>query len=280
MQTFPECYTCLVEQASTAMSINDISNPKQILVMREVLQLLAQADVALPPSEIADATNQLMREMTGISDFYLDIKKQTTIHALEIYLHLKDLVSQAADPLDMALRVCVAGNIIDVIHGDNFNLLEIMKRVKDQPFSGNGMEDFRKDLASAEYLLIIADNAGESVFDRVLVETLHIPVIYAVKSGPVLNDATMEDALAVNMDQIAKIIETGSDGPGTILHDCTPEFREIMANAPLILAKGQANFETLGGKPYKQLYLMLQTKCPIIARYLQIPVGNIVLKHA
>jgi uncharacterized protein with ATP-grasp and redox domains len=280
MQTFPECYTCLVEQASTAMSINDISNPQQILVMREVLQLLSQADVNLPPSETADATNQLMREMTGITDFYREIKTQTTIHALEIYPYLQNLVNRAEDSIDMALRVCVAGNIIDVIHGNNFNLMEIVERVKDQPFSGNGMEDFRRDLASAEYLLIIADNAGETVFDRVLVETLDIPVIYAVKSGPILNDATMEDALAVDMDKFAKIIETGSDGPGTILYDCTPEFREIMANAPLILAKGQANFETLGGKPYKQLYQMLQTKCPIIARYLDIPVGNIVLKHA
>jgi len=262
------------------MSLNQVPNDKQIEVMREILLVLARADVNLPPSETADATNQIMREMTGIPDFYREIKTRTTRLALEIYPYLKELVHQAADPIDMALRVCVAGNIIDVIHGNSFNLLEIMERVKTQPFSGQGMEDFRRDLQSADAFMIIADNAGESVFDRVLIETLKIPVTYAVKSGPVLNDATMEDALAVDIDQIATIIETGSDGPGTILHGCSAAFLQAMAEAPLIIAKGQANLETLGGKPYKQLYLMLQTKCPIISRYLDIPVGNIVLKHA
>ena len=142
------------------MVINDVPISKQFLVMREILQLLSEADIDLPPSETADATNQLMRERTGITDFYREIKTRTTILALQIYPYLKSLVNQAADPIDMALRVCVAGNIIDVIHGNNFNLMEIMDRVKDQPFSGDGMKDFRKDLEQAEYLLIIADNAG------------------------------------------------------------------------------------------------------------------------
>lgn len=88
----------------------------------------------------------------------------------------------------------------------------------------------------------MADNTGETVFDRILIVALDIPVVYAVKSGAILNDATYTDALDAGLDNIAKIIETGSRGPGTILRECSAEFQKVFHDSELVLAKGQANF--------------------------------------
>ncbi|MBI9050292.1 MAG: DUF89 family protein [Anaerolineaceae bacterium] len=280
MNLYAECYVCIIKQAITAMTLNSIENDKQRVVIRKIMGLMKVADENVPPSEITGSTNQIIRQITGIEDFYADIKKESIQKALVFYPKLKALVQAAANPLDMALRISAAGNAIDVIHGTSFDVEKIMQRVLDLPFLGDGITDFLAYIANADYLLLIADNAGETVFDRVLIETLPIPVQYAVKSGPILNDATKADAIASGIDPIAEIIETGSNGPGTTLHQCSDTFRRLFDEAPLILAKGQANFETLDEKPLDPLYLLFLSKCAVIARHLNLPTANIVLKHA
>jgi uncharacterized protein with ATP-grasp and redox domains len=112
----------------------------------------------------------------------------------------------------------------------------------------------------------------------VLIEALGIPVIYAAKSGPVLNDATVNDSLSAGLDQVAEIVSTGSDAPGTILARCSDEFRRLYDEAEMVIAKGQANYETLSETGSK-VFFLLQTKCPVIARDVGVPVGSIVLKQ-
>jgi uncharacterized protein with ATP-grasp and redox domains len=128
-------------------------------------------------------------------------------------------------------------------------------------------------------VLYLADNAGETVFDRLLSEVLNVPVIYAVKGGPILNDATREDALSAGLGQVAEIVETGVDAPGTILSRCSEEFRQIYDEAEMVIAKGQANYETLSEQGSK-VFLLLQTKCPVIARDVGVAIESIVLKQA
>ncbi len=122
----------------------------------------------------------------------------------------------------------------------------------------------------------LADNAGETVFDRVLIETLAKPTTYVVKGGPVLNDALLEDALDAGLDRVADIIDNGSDAPGTILDLCSATMRAEFDAASLIVAKGQANYETLSDCP-RDIFFLLQVKCHVIAQHVGVPVGSMVI---
>jgi len=126
-----------------------------------------------------------------------------------------------------------------------------------QPFVINDFESFQSALTqSKSTILYLGDNAGETVFDRVLIETLDRPVTYAVKAAPILNDATREDAISAGLDQIMEIIDNGSDAPGTLLDDCSSTFRERFEKADLIIAKGQGNYESLSGHPAPLFFLL------------------------
>jgi uncharacterized protein with ATP-grasp and redox domains len=113
----------------------------------------------------------------------------------------------------------------------------------------------------------------------VLVEQLEPRVVYAVKGGPVLNDATREDALAAGLGTCATVVDNGSEAPGTILDLCSAEFRDAFAKAPLIIAKGQANYETLS-EAGPRVFCLLQVKCPVIAYDVDAPVGGIVVRQS
>jgi uncharacterized protein with ATP-grasp and redox domains len=177
----------------------------------------------------------------------------------------------------MALRISIAGNIIDFgVHDEIQDLDPVVDRVIKQPFLINDIAPLKERLANSDQVLFLGDNAGETVFDRVLIETLPIPVIYAVKDRPILNDATMEDALAAGLGTCASLISNGADAPGTILSLCSDEFRKTFREATLIIAKGQANYETLseaGGR----VFCLLQVKCPVIAADINGPVESIVI---
>ncbi len=143
---------------------------------------------------------------------------------------------------------------------------------------GDSLELFRIKLSQSPSLLILADNAGESVFDKVLIETLSVPVIYAVKSGPAFDDALVEDARQAGIDQVANLVESGTPYPGTYLPSCSTEFQDLFKNTPLILAKGQANFETLSDSS-RDLFFLLKVKCDVVSQEITYPVGSLTLKY-
>jgi uncharacterized protein with ATP-grasp and redox domains len=177
------------------------------------------------------------------------------------------------------VRIAIAGNIIDLAPGIQFTLEATLERVLHQPFVINDLETLRQVLSQTGSILYLADNAGETVFDRVLIETLEQPVIYAVKGGPTLNDATWEDAVAAGIEEVAKIVSTGSDAPGTVLESCSPAFRQLYDEAEVIIAKGQANHEALGDGD-RRLFFLLQVKCPVLGREIGVEPGNIVLQQS
>ena len=178
----------------------------------------------------------------------------------------------------MAVRIAIAGNIIDLGVADSYDLDATLKRVLTQDFAINDLAALRSALAQNLSVLYIADNAGETVFDRVLIESLVGSVTYVVKSGPIINDATFEDAVAAGIDQVATIIDNGSNAPGTLFEHCSETFRQRFSQAGLIIAKGQANYESLSDSS-APIFFMLQAKCNVIARDLGIAEGDIVLKQ-
>ena len=278
MRTFPECYKCLVGQAMSAMDSAEIDQKTQSQTIKKVLDTLKNADDSLSPPELASQTNRVIRDSIGIEDLYKDIKSKSHRIAMEYLGDLMDLSKQGKDKLEQGLKISAVGNMVDILHAREYHLWHEVENAIRQELHGGSVEPFRKRIKESPFMLYLADNVGETVFDRVFIETLDIPVIYAVKGGPILNDATLEDALAAGIDQVAEIIETGSRGPGTILNQCSEEFQQLFKKSNLILAKGQANYETLDTQG-ERIFFLLRVKCPIISREIKYSIGSLVLKQ-
>jgi uncharacterized protein with ATP-grasp and redox domains len=278
VQTYLDCFPCMVRQTLEAARMAGADEALQRRIMHRALDLLSEHSVGTvsTPPEIAYQIHRMVRSQTGAKDPYREAKQASTERALALYPELKEIVHQADDPLDAALRISIAGNIIDLGHSLAYDLKSTLDRVLTQPFALDRREALRAMASSAHRILHLADNAGETVFDRVLIETLAVPVTYAVKGGPVLNDATRFDALEAGIDQVAEIIETGSDAPGTILSQCSDDFRRRFEEADLIIAKGQANYETLSVRGAR-VFFLLQVKCSVIGEDIGAPVGSIVV---
>lgn len=278
MQTFPECYGCFVQQALDAMNSADVDQNTQTTTLKKILRKLGKSETSLSPPEHANYTNIVIRESVGIDDLYAEVKRKSHQMALDILEDLKDLSKQGKDTLKQGLKISAAGNMIDIVHAREYHVWHEVEATVGQELKGGGVEAFRRRITKSPYMLYLADNVGETVFDRVFIETLDIPVIYAVKGGPILNDATLEDAVAAGIDQVAEIIETGSRGPGTILNQCSDEFQQLYEKSDLILAKGQANYESLDNQG-DRIFFLLRVKCPIISREINSPIDSIVLKQ-
>jgi uncharacterized protein with ATP-grasp and redox domains len=278
VRIYLDCYPCFLRQALDAARRAGADEIRQHEVLRRVLEALQHIEPTATPPEIGDQVHRVVRQVAGNGDPYREAKTSSTRQALALYPRLREMVREAGDPLDVAVRLSIAGNIMDAGYGQDYELWDTVERVLAQPFAIDDGPAFREALVRAGQVLYLADNAGETVFDRVLIEALDVPVVYAVKGGPILNDATREDALAAGVGGVAEIVSTGSNAPGTILSRCSEEFRKMYEQARLIIAKGQANYETLS-EAGPRVFFMLQAKCPVIARDAGVPTASIVLKQ-
>jgi uncharacterized protein with ATP-grasp and redox domains len=269
-----------LKQALSAARRAGADEATQSVVIHEVLKLLHDIRLDATPPEIAFHVHRIVRDMNSARDPYQNVKTRSTADALDIYPRLKQLVAESEDELDTAIRISIAGNIIDFgVTEEVQDLWQVVESILRQPYAIDDTAQLRAKLDDAAKVLFLADNAGETVFDRVLIETLSVPVIYAVRGGPILNDATMEDAIAAGLDQCATLISNGSDAPGTILSQCSDEFRRLYESAPLIIAKGQGNYETLS-EAGSRVFCLLRVKCPVIAQDIGQPVDSIVVRQS
>ena len=243
------------------------------------MSLLQEADPSSRPPEIAARMHAFIRDLTDCEDPYLELKQTSTKNALSLYPELKRKITKAKNPFDTAVRLSIAGNILDFGIGKDFDLQRVIQRVLTQPYAIDHTLELKDEISNAKNILFLADNAGETVFDRLLIETIDKHVIYAVKDAPILNDATAEDATAAGIDQAAEVISCGAGSPGTILNRCSEEFIKIYEHADVIIAKGQGNYEALSEEK-ENIFFLLQTKCDVLARDLGVPVGSIVAKRS
>ena len=183
------------------------------------------------------------------------------------------------DRLMTAVRLAIAGNVIDFGTDSSFDLTEELETILSQDFAVNHFKKFCEVLKQARNILYLADNAGETVFDRLLIEEMDKPVIYLVREKPIINDATREDALLSGLDKVSEITSSGCDTPGTILKFCSDEFLETYRSANLIISKGQGNYEALSDEE-RPLFFLLKVKCQVVARDLGVKNGSIILAEA
>jgi len=278
MRTFLECVPCFVRQAldSARLVTDDETVHEQVL--REVLREVGEMDFHSSPPVMGQHMHRLIRRLVADDDPYRNIKDHFNRLALALYPELEKRVEGSRDPLETAVRVAIAGNIIDF--GSNCDLED--SRVEEAiesslvaPLSKSAVDDLRESAGRATSILYLGDNAGEIVFDRLLIEQLpRQKVTYVVRGSPVINDATMSDALATGMTDLVEVIDNGSDAPGTILETCSVAFRRRFEAADLVIAKGQGNYETLS-EADKSIFYLLKVKCPVIARHIGCDVDSL-----
>ncbi len=282
MKTYLECIPCFVRQAYDAL--RQVTGDEELMhrVLRRVLAASAEFRMDLSPPEMAQAIHRIIREETGDPDPYAEIKARSNAAALRLLEEARPLVEGATDPFAMAIRFSIAGNIMDFAltsNMDELDLSSLVERTIRKTLDDAAVDALRQAVREARTILVLGDNAGEIVFDRLLVERmLPAKVLYAVKGSPVINDATRDDARVSGMDRLAEIVDTGNDAPGTLLAQCSATFLEHFKTADLVVAKGQANYETLS-EADRDLFFLTQVKCPVIGRDLNKPVGSWVVQY-
>ena len=282
MQTSKECIPCFVRQAEEAVSMATTDGELRKTILHRILHGLAEADWAESPPAIAGRLHRIIRKATGKSDPYLAVKRRMNRLALAALPSCAENIATAEDPLEAVVRVAVAGNLLDSgarIQIQPGDLPHLLATVWERPLAGDPHELFRA-AEEAESILYLADNAGEIVFDRLLLNFLPIEkVTLAVRGGPILNDALKKDADVAGFTGLVPVIDNGSDAPGTVLPDCSKEFLEHFHSADLIISKGQGNYETLSSI-HAPIFFLFTVKCPIVAAQIKEPTGTMVVKKS
>jgi uncharacterized protein with ATP-grasp and redox domains len=271
MKVSRECIHCLARQAVEIAeeATKDVITQEKIIKMS--LKELGEMDFKETAPEIAFRMHQHAKNITGINDPYIRLKEEYNNIAKEIYDRIceEKWLDKAEDPFDMACRLAIAGNIIDFSVGIKLEQSDVVKSIEESikhDIFGTGTKALKEAVEKAKNIMYIADNAGEIIFDKFLLENLPLnKVTYVVKGGPIVNDATMEDAISTGVIDLVKVIDNGHSAQGTVLKDCSSDFKREFDKADLIISKGQANFETLSDIKDKKMFYLLRAKCCSVA---------------
>lgn len=278
MNTSIDCIPCFLQQSIDAIrSVTDDDNIRDC-ILKKVLLEVYNFDFSKSPPEMAQVIHKIIRDETQNEDPYKDVKNKSNQFALGLYDETKEKIIKSDDPFNAALRFAIAGNILDFAVISKWNKKRalipfekaIMQRVDDATISELFLE-----LKKADSVLFLGDNVGEIVFDKLFIEQFpkDVKIYFAVKEAPIINDATLEDAYYVGIDEVAEVISNGTDAPGTVLSQCSQEFLSIYERADIVIAKGQANFETLN-KEQRKIYFLTQIKCAVMAKLYNYSVGD------
>jgi len=280
MRTYLDCIPCFVKQALEAARIITDDEAIHEQALRKALELAAGFSFKESPPIMGGRIHKMVRRLTGRADPYDEIKANSNRTAMAVIDDLRDLVRKAPDPFAAAVRLAMTGNIIDygvVDHKVGSDMMGLVRDAMELELDGEGLEGLREKVGSAGRILYILDNAGEIVFDRILIETIGPERITAVVRGrPIINDVTMADARETGLTDLVDVIDSGMDIPGTVLDECTEQFKRAYESADLVIAKGQGNFESFSD-PQKEIFYLLRVKCAVISHKIGKALGALII---
>ena len=279
MKTELECLPCFFGQITRTLNYAAVNGDRGRSILRKAEKIIARASLDEVPARTTTLIHRILREETGV-DPYKQVKDSYNRIALDRLTRLRRMAAEMPDRLEGSVRIAIAGNVIDFGIYESFDLDRSLSESFHLPLSLFDYHNFAQAAASARRILFLCDNAGEIVFDRVLIETLRDrgkEVTAVVKGSPVINDATLDDATAAGLAECAAVIDNGNDGIGTLLEACSQQFMDAYRSADLIISKGQANYETLVQEKNARTFFLFKVKCPVVARALNRENGDIVL---
>ena len=288
MKTYLECIPCFFRQLLEGARTVNASHEQQKRIIDEFSGNIPNISLNASPPEIACSAYSILRKIIGSKDPYLAIKRKSNRMALDMYCALKSNIKISRNRLLAATELAIAGNVIDFGVKNNLNIGYELEQILSEKAKGiskrSNIFDYRKfadALEKSKRILYIADNAGEVVFDRLLIEEIKSiypdkTVFYSVKARPIINDALIEDARQCGITGTADIISNGADAPGTIMRMCSRKFRNIFDTSDMVISKGQGNYESLSDEN-KPIFFLFMVKCPVVAKETGCEIGQKVL---
>ena len=282
MKIQPECVPCLLKRILFETEQSTTDKALQTTVLRNACKILAeQYDPTKCSATIATKVHKNAYETLKDSDPYAELKKTSNTVALSLVPKVEKLLKSSKDPLKTAILCSIIGNTMDFgIEGSSDRPQSLEKMFHTLYTDGFGYDDYpklKKILSAATRLVFFTDNCGEIVFDKILCEQLKqfnpsLHIIIVVKGEPVLSDATLEDADALNLDKVAdEILTTGCFAVGVDFESLPPEALNALKHADLVVCKGMANYESFSETTYLPIVYLLRTKCMVIARSMDVP---------
>jgi uncharacterized protein with ATP-grasp and redox domains len=272
------CFFCSVKAFEKLLEKESISDNAKKKFTLDMIRLYQKRGSELIAPLYSRELHNILRGYTNNPDPYKSEKKETNDQALRMVPESETLIRQSSDPFRTALRLAIAGNIIDFAADDNFNLQSTVDKALNTEFAIDHSEQLIKALKNAHSVLYLGDNAGEIVFDRLFIETInHTNLIYVVRGAPVINDATMEDAEYTGMCKVAKVISNEYDAPSTIINRSGKLFQHYFSHADLIISKGQGNLEGLLNLDDDRIFFLLMVKCNVMAEFLKVMKDSMVV---
>ncbi len=289
MKTYLDCIPCFFRQILEGSRIVRATPKQQKNIIDEFVRKIPKISLEASPPEIARIGYKLLRIASFNSDPYRSIKQKSNRMALRLLGRLRKKVNCSKDRLLTAVELAIAGNIIDFGVKNNLDVKAELKKIliEEDRFINKKYifhyAEFKRTLKKARDILYLADNCGEVVFDRILIEEIkreypNKDIYYAVKERPVINDALFEDAKICGIHKAAQVISNGTDAPGTVLSLCSKEFKKKYEGADMIISKGQGNFESLSNEK-RPIFFLFMVKCSVVAKETGCKMGDIVLLY-
>ncbi len=276
------CIACILNQVERVAKIHRMGREETLSLIRRIVKFLGDKDWDVPPPVLAEGVYRIISEFLGRDDPYAEIKEFYTKSLLRIYRDLVARVKASDNPLKTALLLSTVGNSIDFGAEEKYELKaeDVFKYMEEASFSRDHSEEFFGELEASKSLVVIGDNAGETVLDRVFMEMLlgvlpGIKIFYITRGRPVINDATKRDAEMAGIGEVAEIVSDGNGIPGFVPERASKEAKELFYGPSTVLSKGQGNFETLSHVDRK-VYMAFRVKCEPVAEHLGLPKGSYV----
>lgn len=267
MKTHKNCIEVCFDRGIEVLLEKYLADPVQrAAIMQKIRALAAGFDHSLPPPVHAREIYSLLGRLIGVEDPYLQIKDKSIVFARELYDSLQADLAQRPDRFVAAVRLSIAGNVIDFGANPDLTLEEAHASILaayEEKLDAAAVAALKERMEHAQKILYILDNCGESVFDRLLIEPYAEKITIAVRGVPVLNDMTRREVAPSGLD-LCPVVDTGDCTPGVSFPHSSQEFLAAYAAADLIIAKGQGNFETLEGLQYRDTAFLFRAKCPVV----------------
>jgi len=287
MLIWPDCIPCILRMSLEVarLAMKDEERIKRFMKKLLKLRSLKGEDWSVTSPEVIRDVWIIMEQISGEADPLRWVKEEQNRRALKILPRVREQILRSYDPLEEAVKFAIAGNSIDAMvnrREKSEKIFEILQGHKIDPFE---MRQLKERLKRARMLVYLGDNCGEIVLDRLLIETIRdrydLDVIFVTRTLPVLNDATLQDAISVGMEEVAQVVENGIPEPlpGTVLQKASPQVRTLMEGADLIISKGGGNYDSLTEEERLKgkITFLFQAKCYPYCSLYRLPLGGLIV---
>lgn len=277
MKINEKCLPCLINQVIKVANITNCSNRDDLY--HQVFKQLSKIDFNKSNPEIIGMIFELVKKHLNNEDPYQEIRQYYN----NLFLQSYDDFDKKINSFKTAIKYAIIGNIIDFSPINNQEITKIddwFDNIDNLSLTIDHVDKLINDIKKAKTILYLGDNCGEICLDKLLLKRIKqlnpsLKIYFGVRGKPVVNDSIESDAYEVGIDEYASIISNGDNSLGTILSRTSAQFNQIYQNCDFVIAKGQANFESLS-EENKKIYFLLMVKCDVIAKYINVPEKSLV----